>query len=188
MAIIAGIEIEKEKALLASLQKAIMLTYLASAETFVRTSINKKSHLRVAHFVEEWKRTPIDETTSRFINLEQSFLQQWKKHSEYFPGLSEYTVRERMKISAELLLQCYPDVITIQVTGEGSLFYTVRKNSISIYLQHYLIDEYDDTDEAIVTLYKGDKKLLEYGGSLSETIHELSLTLASESINLPEFA
>jgi len=93
-----------------------------------------------------------------------------------------------MKLSAEVLLQCFPDRISLEITNEGSIFYTVRKNDITIYFQHFLVDEFDGADEAIVSVFKGENPLLNYGGSLSDTINQLNVVLLPQSIVLPEFA
>jgi hypothetical protein len=168
---------------------AALYAYLVSSHpNFVDGRSISNTYAELLPASGEWKRTPIDNTIDRFIKLEQSFMRQYEVHPEYFGDQSEYCVREKMKISAELILQCNPDIITVQVTGEGSLYYTVLKNDITFYLQHYLIEEFDGTDDAIVTVYKGNDRLFEYGGSLAETIQQLSMILAPESITLPEFA
>ena len=134
------------------------------------------------------KSTPIDDTTKNFIKLEQSFLHQLDKFEATFEGQPRYLLQEKMKVSSEFLLCCSPDVISLQLTEEGSIFYTVKKNGIHIYFQHYLIDEFDDADEAIVSVYNGEEKLLDYGGTLIETVTELNTILASKRIFLPELA
>ena len=134
------------------------------------------------------KSTPVDDSTRRFINLEQSFLQQFEKRQDHFPGLTEYFAKEKMKQSAEPLLFCAPDTISLQLTQDGSIYYTVRKNDIAIYLDHFLIDEFDGRDEAIVSIFKKDEKLLDFGGTLEETMLQLSEVLAPESIAIPSFA
>lgn len=136
----------------------------------------------------EWDHTPIDDTTRQFIKLERSFLKQLEQQTFSFQGLTQYALKEKMKISSEILLHCFPDAISLQLTEEGSIFYTMRKNDIHVYLQHYLIDEFDEADETIVSVYRGDDKLLDFGGTLAEVIAQLSFVLTPESIVLPEFA
>ena len=43
----------------------------------------------------EWKSTPADDSTKRFINLEQTFLKEFEKYNRYFPGLSDIPPRRR---------------------------------------------------------------------------------------------
>jgi hypothetical protein len=136
----------------------------------------------------EWTNTPSDDSTRRYINLERSFLRQFEKYKDHFTGLTAYFAQEQMKLSAELLLFCAPDSISLQLTGDGSIYYTVRKNDITIYLDHYLVDEFDGPDEAIVSIFKKDEKLLDFGGTLDETMLQLSKVLGPESIVFPSFA
>ena len=79
-----------------------------------------------------------------------------------------------MKLSAELLLYCVPDSISLQLTSEGSIYYTVRKNDISIYLDYFLVDEFDGKDEGIVSIFKKDEKLPDFSGALDEAVLHLS--------------
>ena len=136
----------------------------------------------------EWESTPIDDSTPRFIRLEESFRSQFEHSGADFSDLTEYIALERMKISAELLLACGPDAISLELTHEGSVFYTLRKNDIFVYLDHYLVDEYDGNDQATVSVYKNNEKLLDFGGSLEETFGELNMALALEGIAFPAFA
>ncbi|HEY4288114.1 MAG TPA: hypothetical protein VGN00_13505 [Puia sp.] len=135
-----------------------------------------------------WSHTPIEEINRRFIKLDRSFISQLSQENNVFSGHPEYILREKMKISAELLLSCEPDVISLEVTNEGSIFYTWRKNDISIYLDHYLIEEHDGKDEAIVSIYKNNDKVADFAGSLDEVIVQINNSLVSESIDFPAFA
>ena len=91
-----------------------------------------------------------------------------------------------MKLLSELLLHSNPDKISLQLTNEGSIFYTVYKNDIHLYFEHYLMEDFDGKDESIVSVYKGDEKILDYGGSVAETLEELSGILSSEFVALYE--
>jgi hypothetical protein len=136
----------------------------------------------------ESRATPIDDTTRQFIKLERTFNAQLAESEACFPGQTDYVLREKMKLSSELLLHCLPDAISLQLTDEGSIFYTVRKHAFSLYLDHYLVDEFDGRDEAIVSIYKNDEKLLDFAGSLEEIVMRLNKVLAPESIVFPSFA
>jgi hypothetical protein len=136
----------------------------------------------------EVKNTPIDTTNKLFIKLEQTFLNQLDNYSQIFDNQNKFLLQEKMKLSTDPLLHCYPDRISLEVTEEGSIFYTIIKNDIIIYLQHFLIDEFDNSDEAIVNVFKGENNLLNYGGTLAEAINHLGTILKSETIILPEFA
>lgn len=124
----------------------------------------------------------------QFIKLEQSFDQKLQQYKEVFAGQNDYVLKEKMKVSADAILNCSPDKISLQITNEGGVFYTFLKGDAAIYFQHFLIDEYDDSDEAIVSIFKGDQNIINYAGSLSNALIELHQALFPESINIPELA
>lgn len=135
----------------------------------------------------DWNNTPID-NNKKFIKLDQSFSTQIQQTPEIFNGQNIYSLKEKMKLSTDPLLSCVPDKISLELTHEGSIFYTLIKNDIKIYFQHFLIDEFDDSDEAIVSVFKGDNNLLNYGGSLHQSINQLAIVLSQNSIMLHQFA
>src|SRR5579863_4432675 len=77
-----------------------------------------------------WTNTPVptDESNRQYISLEQSFLSQIDKHKMIFEGQNTYSLQEKMKISTEVLLSSKPDKMSLQITDEGSIFYSVFKN------------------------------------------------------------
>lgn len=124
----------------------------------------------------------------QFIKLEQSFDQQLEQFGNVFVGQNKYILKEKMKYSAEAILNCSPDKISLQITPEASVFYTFLRNGLAIYFQHYLIEEYDGSDEAIISIFKGDENIINFAGSLPDASSELNKALSPESLLIPEFA
>lgn len=124
----------------------------------------------------------------QFIKLEQSFDQQLVNLQEVFGGQTEYILHEKMKLSADAIINCDPDKVSLQLTHEGSIFYIVLKGTITIYFQHFLIDEYDDADEAIISVFEEDHNLINYAGSLRDACNELNKILSPESLAIHELA
>jgi hypothetical protein len=124
----------------------------------------------------------------QFIKLEQAFIKQLKECSETFDGQNSYLLREKMKISSEALLDCQPDKISLRLTEEGSVFYSLIKDEIKIYFQHFLIDEFDENDEAIISIINGNDNVMNYAGELTEVINQLGNFLASKNIAVRQFA
>ena len=61
----------------------------------------------------------------QFINLEKSFLKQLEEDNDVFQNQNSFLLQEKMKISAEALLDCKPHKISLRLTDEGSIFYTL---------------------------------------------------------------
>ena len=144
-------------------------------------------YAEVASDMSDWRNTPINDS-KKFINLEQSFLSQLEQYQETFANQNKYILKEKMKLSADSLLSCNPNKISLELTNEGSIFYTLIKNDIKIYFQHFLIDEFDDSDEAIISVFKGDQNLLNYGGSLHNALSKLGKALEQYQVRLIQFA
>ncbi len=118
----------------------------------------------------------------QFIKLEESFLSQLEENEhEIFVGKNRYSLREKMKISADAILKFSPEKISLELTSEGSIFYKMIKGEFKIFIEHYLIDEYDGKDEALMTIFHHDTNILSYAGELDEVINQLSLFYNSPS-------
>jgi hypothetical protein len=124
----------------------------------------------------------------QFIHLQQSFTQCLDQNLSVFEGQNNYVLDEKMRLSADALLNYCPDKISLQVTDEGSIFYTLSKDELSIYFQHFLIDDQDGSDEAIITVYKGEENILNYGGSLVDTLGMMNSILTPESFAVLELS
>jgi len=124
----------------------------------------------------------------QFILLEQSFLQQLEKFPEIFDGQNKYALQEKIKLSADAILNCLPDRVSLELTHDGSIFYTFFKDNSTIYFEHFLIDEFDDSDESIITIFQADESVLSYGGSLVDSLHELNNFLMPQSTATLELA
>lgn len=126
--------------------------------------------------------------TRQFIKLDQAFRKLLKDYSEAFEGKTNYELTELMKLSADALLKILPDKVSLQLTEEGCIFYTVLKNNITIFFSHYLISDLNDLDESVITIYEGENNLLNYAGELWQTINVANKVLRSFNIAIPEFA
>lgn len=124
----------------------------------------------------------------QFISLEKSFLKQLEEDDDIFQNQNTFLLQEKMKISAEALLDCMPDKVSLRLTDVGSIFYTIIKNDLKIYFQHFLIEEFDESDEAIISIFSGNENVLNYAGSLLEVISEFSKYMSSKNIATRQLA
>jgi hypothetical protein len=164
-----------------------MIFYYGYSDLSQSMHANSFSYSEAVAGAPNLKNTPLDDSKS-FIKLEQSFLNQLEDMQDVFSNQSKYQLQEKMKFSADALLSCVPDKISLELTYEGSIFYTVLKNDFKIYFQHFLVDEFDETEEAIVSVFKEDSNILNFAGALDETIEQLGKYLNKYSIQLHQFA
>jgi hypothetical protein len=121
----------------------------------------------------------------QFIKLNQSFLKELEVHKELFAEQSDYVLQEKMKISADALLNFAPDKISLEITAGKAIFYKVIKDSFRLFVEHLLINELDDAEETIVAIYDNDNNVLNYGGTLPEVIEAIGEVFAPHFIAAP---
>lgn len=115
----------------------------------------------------------IGNTDKDYIKFETLFIKQFEKLSEYYKDVDFEDIMVEFSLSLSEILKLNPDVITMELTAEKSVYYTFLKDDYSIFIQHYLNISDTEDDEAILTAFKGDLKLPSFAGNLDETLIEL---------------
>lgn len=106
----------------------------------------------------------------QIMELTSSFKLQFLKLSSYFPDLDFATANERMMMSLYQIMNLDPTSISLELIPDGNVFYTIKKNSYTIYYHHFIVDIIDDSeDEVVLTIYKGERKLPSFAGSLEDS-------------------
>lgn len=98
----------------------------------------------------------------QFIKLQQSFDHQLKLREELFSDYPKYMLREKFKYSVEPILNFFPDKVTLQLTDDLSIFYTILKGYFTIYFEHYITEDYGCSDEVIVSVFKKDLNIINF--------------------------
>lgn len=124
----------------------------------------------------------------QFIWLYETF----KSKLQHAPGFAEqqnlYSLEEKMKFSANLLLKFTPDKISLQITDEGAIYYTLLLNNLTLYVSHYLNADAEDIDEFLVSVYSGEENILNAAGNIDEILYTLNKALTNYNITIPELA
>jgi len=126
-------------------------------------------------------------SNKKYILLKNLFRQQYIQLESYFEGINFEVANEKMAKSLNSLLETDPEIISMELTHDQSIFYTLKKGSFTFYLQHFLNDIDKDDDEATLIMFKGDDKLPSYAGSLTETMFVLNDTLLTNNLLKIEF-
>jgi hypothetical protein len=116
----------------------------------------------------------------QFVQLESMLKVQFDRLSEFYTGIDFNTVKMKFGDSISSILEIYPDALSMELTHELSIFYTIKKNDYTFFLQHFVVTDEDD-DEAIITIFKGNEKLPSYAGKLTNTISEMNSLLVLPS-------
>ena len=117
--------------------------------------------------------TGINNSDKDYIKFETQFIKQFEKLSEFFKDVTFEEIKEEFSMSLSEILKLKPEILTMELTSERSVYYTFIKNDYSVFIQHYLNVLDPDDDEAILTAFKNDSKLPSFAGSLDETLDEL---------------
>lgn len=121
----------------------------------------------------EGTKLDINNCDKKFINLKKAFKVQFESLKEFYHDLDFNDADMKSTQSLGSLLEMNPDIISMELTHDQSIFYTFKKFDYTFFIQHFIYDIELDEDEATLTIFKGDLKQPSFGGSLSETIFEI---------------
>lgn len=123
-----------------------------------------------------------------FVKLVKAFSTALDDEKKEKFGNDGFKATEAMKMSASLLLQCRPDKISVQLTEDGSIFYTLIIDNLTIYFEHYPMSDLDDLDEVVLTIYNEKENILNVSGEMHEVIAAANGILRKHNIAMPELA
>lgn len=139
-------------------------------------------HSSNMHSIEAYKGTAnnvfVSEIDKKFISLQQSFKTQFESLKNFYKEIDFEAANKKFSFSLSQLFEAHPDIIFMELTHEQSVFYTIKKDEYTFYIQHFLNEVDDDDDEAILTVFKGNDKLPSYAGGINKTIYELKCVLS----------
>ena len=112
------------------------------------------------------------DNNKEFVRISREFIVQFPGKSEWFHDLSLNDAHQKMKNSLSEILNLNPEKISLQLTHEGSLFYTFLKDGAKFYMQHYLTTDKDE-DEAFLNIFYSEEKNENFAGELSNILKQL---------------
>jgi len=116
-------------------------------------------------------------SNKKFITYFISFKAQFKKLQQHFGEIDINEAKLKFANSLSSILFLNPDLLSMELMYDKSIFYTIRKGTYTIFLQHN-IDVNDEDDEAILSIFQNDKKLPSYAGPLKSVMNEFSNIIA----------
>jgi len=120
----------------------------------------------------------ISSADKKFIQFNKSFTEQFNFLAASFSNLDFNIARTKMHLSLNKILELNPTAFSMELTNEQSIFYTIKKEDYTFYLQHFLNEIDEDEDESILTIFNGNNKLPSYAGSLFQTFVEIDNLMA----------
>ena len=81
-------------------------------------------------------------------------------------------LENKISKSNSLLVDLKPDIITLELTTEQSVFYTFIKGDYTFHIDYFLVES--EEDEAYLNGYKGSDSLTSYSNKFELIINKLS--------------
>jgi len=112
-------------------------------------------------------------SNKKFLKYDNILSEQFSDLSAYFEDIPLSEVKSLTSSVVSFLLNLLPDAFTLELTGEKSIFYTIKKDNMSFYIQQYFEIDEDDGFNATFVKFQDDKKLSSLNGEISHILSEI---------------
>ncbi len=130
--------------------------------------------------------TQHNETNKMFIKLNKTLDDQYNNFSEYYNNISLAEIKSITSNIISELISLSPDAFSLELTNEESIFYTLKKDGYSFYIQQYFETE-DDGFNATLVSFKGDNKIDSINGDINNILASIESKISnntSHNLNL----
>lgn len=135
--------------------------------------LNSDSFICKSSFNMRRETREVSNSDKDYIKFETLFIEQYKRLEGFYGDNNFEEIKAKFSMSLSEILKLKPEILTMELTSEQSVYFTFIKDNHSIFIQHFLAINDPDDDEAILTAFKGDLKLPSFAGDLDETLNEL---------------
>ena len=113
-------------------------------------------------------------TDRAFVSARKSILIQYSELHQYYEGLSQGRVLSKSLKTLNKILDFNPDAISFELTHDQSIIFIFKIQYYTFFFQQYFVPEFEDSDEAILSTYKGTIKLPSHAGSIDTVLNSVS--------------
>ncbi|MDI9358515.1 MAG: hypothetical protein QM528_06185 [Phycisphaerales bacterium] len=109
---------------------------------------------------------------NKYLKLKLEIQKQIKSKKEYHQEWdTKFIENEFDRCTNALLSEIRPDLISVELTSEQSLFYILKKKSFTLFFQYFLSEnEFDSNEEALLSIFNDDEKLPSREGDINSVI------------------
>lgn len=119
----------------------------------------------------------IDQTirpnTKSFVKHFQKFVKEYNQNKDRLKEFSAESVRIKFSSSLSYFLKFKPDAFSIEISEDGTLFYTIKKNNFSFYIDQYIVDEENGDEEFILTSFDKNNMGVVNSGNISSILDNM---------------
>jgi len=160
---------------------ATLGSYRADVIQLYNSNLHTSNSNKKPYYEETYELTEVDK---KYIHIEKSLKKQWQELRSFYESDVYDLLKNGMKQSLPLLLDLNPNKISLQISYDKSIFYTIIKNGITIYFDHFIQIE-EDMDEVVVNVYKNKQKIFSGSSSLENSYQKVQEFYLGET--LPSF-
>lgn len=111
-------------------------------------------------------------SNKQFIKFENLLSKQYKNFSNLYINLPLEKIKELTSGVVSFLLSFSPDCFSLELTGEESIFYTLKKDGLSYYI-HQFFETEDDGFNATLVVFNGDQKIESINGNINTLLNNI---------------
>lgn len=101
----------------------------------------------------------------KFLKLQSKLRLQIKAKKDYYKDIAIQTIENEFASCTNDLLEIKPDLISVELTSEKSLFYIIKKNTYTLFFQYFLSEnKLNEYEEALLSVFHNDSKLPSFEG------------------------
>ena len=127
----------------------------------MKNSVKKNSKYFKLHYL-----------TNKLHYLTNIFKKEFNRNKVFYENLTFEWLENKISKSNSLLVDLKPDIITLELTTEQSVFYTFIKGDYTFHIDYFLVES--EEDEAYLNGYKGSDSLTSYSNKFELIINKLS--------------
>ena len=112
-------------------------------------------------------------SNKQFVKFENLLTKQYNTFSDIYVNLPLEKIKELTSGVVSFLLSFSPDSFSLELTGEESIFYTLKKDSFSVYI-HQFFETEEDGFNATLVVFNGEQKIESINGNINNLINSIN--------------
>lgn len=136
-------------------------------------------------------RSNTSKSDKKLVKLINSFDKQLSVIKDNYKEYSVNFLQMQVAEISNAILEYIPDVLSLQLTYDKSIFFTFKKEKYSIYLEVYFVEGKDDIEDVVLTIFEENEVTQNFSGNMNdiyEVLNELFLKESPVSTPLIEYA
>ncbi len=125
--------------------------------------------------------------SKKFVRYVQKFIKEFSEAKDNLQNITLEDAKQKLEESLSELIVFNFDAFSLEVTSDATIFYSLKKDNLSFYIDHYL-DLNEESEEMILTIFEGDEVVTNIAGSIPEIIHSLDNNFKVDKIRNFELA